>query len=142
MCGQRWIRTTEGVSQQIYSLPHLATLVFAHISLMPPLMCARSVSVSRSISETGAKVDIIFFAPNVLPSFLAPRRKKSDTAVLRAARRGRDINKVRARRTAAVAPEVSASHLCRLFAPAGARTRTGNRPKRRAALEKRSLFEK
>ena len=30
-CGQRWIRTTEGVSQQIYSLPHLATLVFALI---------------------------------------------------------------------------------------------------------------
>ena len=29
VCGQRWIRTTEGVSQQIYSLPHLATLVFA-----------------------------------------------------------------------------------------------------------------
>ena len=28
-CGWRWIRTTEGVSQQIYSLPHLATLVFA-----------------------------------------------------------------------------------------------------------------
>ncbi len=27
--GQRWIRTTEGVRQQIYSLPHLATLVFA-----------------------------------------------------------------------------------------------------------------
>ena len=27
--GQRWIRTTEGVSQQIYSLPHLATLVLA-----------------------------------------------------------------------------------------------------------------
>ena len=27
LCGQRWIRTTEGVSQQIYSLPHLATLV-------------------------------------------------------------------------------------------------------------------
>ena len=27
--GQRWIRTTEGVSQQIYSLPHLATLEFA-----------------------------------------------------------------------------------------------------------------
>ena len=29
--GQRWIRTTEGVSQQIYSLPHLATLVFARL---------------------------------------------------------------------------------------------------------------
>ena len=28
-CGQRWIRTTEGESQQIYSLPHLSTLVFA-----------------------------------------------------------------------------------------------------------------
>ena len=27
--GQGWIRTTEGVSQQIYSLPHLATLVLA-----------------------------------------------------------------------------------------------------------------
>ena len=29
-CGQRWIRTTEVERQQIYSLPHLATLVFAH----------------------------------------------------------------------------------------------------------------
>ena len=29
LSGQRWIRTTEGESQQIYSLPHLATLVFA-----------------------------------------------------------------------------------------------------------------
>ena len=27
--GKRWIRTTEGINQQIYSLPHLATLVFA-----------------------------------------------------------------------------------------------------------------
>ena len=27
ICGKRWIRTTEGVRQQIYSLPHLATLV-------------------------------------------------------------------------------------------------------------------
>ncbi len=32
--GQRWIRTTEGVRQQIYSLPHLATLVFAPIFVM------------------------------------------------------------------------------------------------------------
>ena len=37
LCGQRWIRTTEGVSQQIYSLPHLATLVFALISIQHPL---------------------------------------------------------------------------------------------------------
>ncbi len=38
--GQRWIRTTEGVSQQIYSLPHLATLVFALFqshNLHPPI---------------------------------------------------------------------------------------------------------
>ena len=28
-CGQRWIRTTEVERQQIYSLPHLATLEFA-----------------------------------------------------------------------------------------------------------------
>ena len=27
--GHRWIRTTEGESQQIYSLPHLATLEYA-----------------------------------------------------------------------------------------------------------------
>ena len=27
--GQRWIRTTEVERQQIYSLPHLATLEFA-----------------------------------------------------------------------------------------------------------------
>ena len=32
-CGRRWIRTTEGINQQIYSLPHLATLVFALISI-------------------------------------------------------------------------------------------------------------
>ena len=31
-CGRRWIRTTEGINQQIYSLPHLATLVFALFS--------------------------------------------------------------------------------------------------------------
>ena len=28
-CGRRWIRTTEDITQQIYSLPHLATLVFS-----------------------------------------------------------------------------------------------------------------
>ena len=32
-CGQGWTRTTEGENQQIYSLPHLATLVLAHIFL-------------------------------------------------------------------------------------------------------------
>ena len=68
-CGQRWIRTTEGVSQQIYSLPHLATLVFAHIS--KPLC----VVFSRSILETAAKVGIFFIAPNVLQFFLEEKLK-------------------------------------------------------------------
>ena len=34
-CGRRWIRTTEGINQQIYSLPHLATLVFARTKRLP-----------------------------------------------------------------------------------------------------------
>ena len=50
LCGQRWIRTTEGVSQQIYSLPHLATLVFALIF--------------------GAKVILIFLMTKYNKSFL------------------------------------------------------------------------
>ena len=33
-CGRRWIRTTEGINQQIYSLPHLATLVFSLFSFV------------------------------------------------------------------------------------------------------------
>ena len=33
ICGQRWIRTTEVERQQIYSLPHLAALEFARLSL-------------------------------------------------------------------------------------------------------------
>ena len=36
--GQRWIRTTEGVSQQIYSLPHLATLVICPLAFETPVM--------------------------------------------------------------------------------------------------------
>ena len=35
--GRRWIRTTEGVRQQIYSLPHLATLVSALEEPLQPL---------------------------------------------------------------------------------------------------------
>ena len=29
LCGSRWIRTTEGENQQIYSLPHLAALEYS-----------------------------------------------------------------------------------------------------------------
>ena len=32
-CGWRWIRTTVGISQQIYSLPHLATLVSTRLRM-------------------------------------------------------------------------------------------------------------
>ena len=47
LCGQRWIRTTEGVSQQIYSLPHLATLVFARFSKVRPLVGAEDGAQTR-----------------------------------------------------------------------------------------------
>ena len=34
--GQGWIRTTEGENQQIYSLPHLATLEYARLLYFLP----------------------------------------------------------------------------------------------------------
>ena len=33
ICGSRWIRTTEGENQQIYSLPHLAALEYSQFLL-------------------------------------------------------------------------------------------------------------
>ena len=85
--GQRWIRTTEGVRQQIYSLPHLATLVFAltiaygkipsaslFLEPLQPFWTANRL-------ETAAKVGTIFgtakyfgnffIFPAVFPSFFA-----------------------------------------------------------------------
>ena len=35
-CGSRWIRTTEGENQQIYSLPHLAALEYSHFIFQSP----------------------------------------------------------------------------------------------------------
>ena len=82
--GRRWIRTTEGINQQIYSLPHLATLVFSQNSLRtfepmegiepttPRLQITCSGQLSyigkivsftlseRSIPKGIAKVDIFF----------------------------------------------------------------------------------
>ena len=40
-CGRGWIRTTEALTQQIYSLPHLATLEHA-----------QSLSISRASCRT------------------------------------------------------------------------------------------
>ena len=46
--GRRWIRTTEGVSQQIYSLPHLATLVSARkINCSKQRICPRKGHFGR-----------------------------------------------------------------------------------------------
>ena len=55
-CGQRWIRTTEGVSQQIYSLPHLATLVFA-------LFAFAMAKVGIKAENTKGFRDFISFSP-------------------------------------------------------------------------------
>ena len=51
-CGRRWIRTTEVERQQIYSLPHLATLVFAPTlqKELFSLLNHRRVNFTRTIS--------------------------------------------------------------------------------------------
>ena|GEM_PF-940480 len=46
-CGERRIRTSEVVRQQIYSLPHLATLVFPHFWEKPGCMSHQSESNQR-----------------------------------------------------------------------------------------------
>ena len=52
--GRRWIRTTEGINQQIYSLPHLATLVFSHcfVYFWRPLYRTGSVRLEISQKQT------------------------------------------------------------------------------------------
>ena len=74
--GQRWIRTTEGVSQQIYSLPHLATLVFAQEQsrkrvegiLLPQLRC-KGTTYFFNLQEKS----IIFIAVTAHSSPLLPK---------------------------------------------------------------------
>ena len=55
-CGRRWIRTTEGINQQIYSLPHLATLVFALISFLPFQPLPESVGASCRIRTNDPEI--------------------------------------------------------------------------------------
>ena len=76
--GKRWIRTTEGKNQQIYSLPHLATLVFSQNSLrtfepmegIEPTTPRLQITCSGQLSYIGnkplrdAKVGIIFNSAN------------------------------------------------------------------------------
>ena len=38
LCGSRWIRTTEGENQQIYSLPHLAALEYSQCLFQCPFL--------------------------------------------------------------------------------------------------------
>ena len=55
--GHRWIRTTEGESQQIYSLPHLATLEYALHKIygaVPRLVTARVGRIGLHILEPAA----------------------------------------------------------------------------------------
>ena len=72
--GQRWIRTTEGVSQQIYSLPHLATLVFAHSLLIHlPLQVRFSIAMQRYCFFLNLQTILRFFSKKdgfiALPAF-------------------------------------------------------------------------
>ena len=58
--GQRWIRTTEGVSQQIYSLPHLATLVFARFFVFTGAKIRTFSDMTASLANY---FSIIFYSP-------------------------------------------------------------------------------
>ena len=66
--GRRWIRTTEGINQQIYSLPHLATLVFSQNSLrtfepmegIEPTTPRLQITCSGQLSYIGNVVSLTF----------------------------------------------------------------------------------
>ena len=69
-CGRRWIRTTEGINQQIYSLPHLATLVFSQNSLknfepmegIEPTTPRLQITCSGQLSYIGNTVFVFLFS--------------------------------------------------------------------------------
>ena len=73
-CGRRWIRTTEGKNQQIYSLPHLATLVFAldlwmqryvlSLNLANYHQVIFSSSIPAGQSHRICRVSLLSFAPD------------------------------------------------------------------------------
>ena len=65
VCGRRWIRTTEGINQQIYSLPHLATLVFA--LLFRCFLSASLGTLCRSHLNYGCKVNKFFLTHQMFP---------------------------------------------------------------------------
>ena len=65
-CGQRWIRTTEVERQQIYSLPHLATLVFALLFAFEILV----LHLRRFVSQLRCKDTTIYLNSKQNQSFL------------------------------------------------------------------------
>ena len=90
--GKRWIRTTEGVRQQIYSLPHLATLVSSQYFVERPNLLSQvrepmegfepttprlQITCSGQLSYIGnkplrdAKVGIFFMFANFFRSFFS-----------------------------------------------------------------------
>ena len=71
-CGQRWIRTTEVERQQIYSLPHLATLVFAlNISNKELKSNSEQYSEHRCFILSSSSNSSPPYEPNWLPSSLS-----------------------------------------------------------------------
>ena len=65
--GQRWIRTTEGVRQQIYSLPHLATLVFAQTLMYNPYWVLRVQSYNYFFKLQAKLIIFIAVSAHSLP---------------------------------------------------------------------------
>ena len=84
-CGQRWIRTTEGVSQQIYSLPHLATLVFALYFALEEVCFSIAVQRYNYLFKLQTKsiifIAVIAHSSPLLPS-LPPARSSACSIVL------------------------------------------------------------
>ena len=79
--GQGWIRTTVGVRQQIYSLPHLATLVLAlrlqitrsgHLSYIGSMSMPLKGSAKVRIILNSAKTFARFFQCSAGPDRSAP----------------------------------------------------------------------
>ena len=66
-CGQRWIRTTEVERQQIYSLPHLATLEFAQTASL-----SKGAAKVRFFFESASELVVIFQIAWLNLSFLWP----------------------------------------------------------------------
>ena len=75
-CGQRWIRTTEVERQQIYSLPHLATLEFALIFVTISENAFATTLLSQHPNNVGASCRIRTNDPEITNHVLWPTELK------------------------------------------------------------------